>query len=1016
MRHIRLPLFARVAVILCLSSMIMVSALLLAPLLRSETIWSVAFFPVIIVAMLAEGIAKTVANDSAITAAWRAGWTLIVALVIAWVCTRPTMRDIALHFPELMLTQLVIIVLIAEFFDLRLLERWPARLSELAAGNRLWRIERPIVAVVRNRWNTGVIGRLGHAASPKYRKRSVQHIVDTLRECGFKVKVFEGDIDLLKALRKLIPPNPTTGLPGGLVLNLATGVQGNARFCQVPAMLELAGIAYTGPDPVAQASMLDRYMLLTLLHNTGVPVPRFALISNPSINIGDLRFPLAVRPRCGPEARSITVKDNDELLAAVTEIRESLSQQSVVEERPTGREIRVSLLGNNQLECLPLLERRRSRTDRKTCPASLEDDLASEVRELARKTYIATGCRDYARIDIKIPKGGKKPMVVAVNWDGVLARNGSLAVCAEVAGYSYSQLLLRIVEEAALRYGAKPTRVECCRERTGRNSGSSAEQTGQCKMICRRKPIRTVLPAGILLVAVLLPTAGICAVDTMPPAAPDLKTGTNAGLPVDRYPARWTDSSGLFTERFGQVKFDARDGNRLSALVYRSTHFDERHGPVWFVMHGASRNAERYIATAAPVGRTTRSACYRHLFFPRITIPAVRTTHSASRPGGKQTEVRSNKIAGVSRRTFSMPEIEHIFEAVRRSFDGRQAGYYLFGHSAGAQFTHRLMTFLPNARVLGAVTANAGWYTLPVNAKDDAFTMPYGLRGSPVTDNDMHALFAAPLTVLVGERDTKTPATDDLVRGTPEAMQQGEHRLARGQYYVTTSRARADALDATFAWRTAVVPRARHSAAQMIGSAGHFLFAPNEAPCESSTAKDAQGLVFTEILADPPSGVAGDANADNERDPLADEFVEIVNTGATPVCLSGWALGDASEPERHVFPLGHALEPGRALVVFGGGIPTGHFGGAEVQWAAFDGKLNLSNDGDVLTLQDATGQISTQLSWGNCGGARCADDHVLHDLGIRGSIIPGSAGNWVLHADTSSAAFSPGVRTDGTSW
>jgi hypothetical protein len=143
--------------------------------------------------------------------------------------------------------------------------------------------------------------------------------------------------------------------------------------------------------------------------------------------------------------------------------------------------------------------------------------------------------------------------------------------------------------------------------------------------------------------------------------------------------------------------------------------------------------------------------------------------------------------------------------------------------------------------------------------------------------------------------------------------------------------------------------------------------------------------MITEILADPPKGPAGDANGDGVRDPSEDEFIEIVNTGKTPVCLSGWALGDAKDPERHVFPLGHALAPGRALVVFGGGVPTGRFGGAEVQWAT--NGLDLLNAGDVITLRDGSDAIVRQVSWGDCDGSPCASDHWPGGLDIAGPLV-----------------------------
>ncbi len=452
MRRIGLPVYARISVSLCITAIIMVTALLIAPIFRSELLWGVAFFPVIIVAMLAEGIAKTLAKDNAITAAWRTAWTIIVALFFAAISTIPAVRYCALHFPELMLTHLVIVVLISEYLDFRLLERWPARLTRLVDGALDWRKDRPVVVVVRNRWNRGVIGRLGNAAPAKNRKRSVQPAVDALRDEGFKVKVLEGDMSLLEELGNLIPPDPMTGRPGGLVLNMSTGVQGNGRFCQVPAMLELAGVAYSGPDPVAQANIVDRYVMLSLLRDAGVDVPRFALSTATRREIRKLNFPVSVRLRSEADVRSIRIKDRNELKQLIRESIESGNPLLLIEERISGREIRVSLIGNEILECLPLLERRSSKAKQKECPAHVDEVLADRIREVAYSAYHAAGCRDYARIDVRLVEDNQ-PVVIAVQWDGVLARHGSFVTSAEVAGYSYAQLMHRIVAAAASRYG-----------------------------------------------------------------------------------------------------------------------------------------------------------------------------------------------------------------------------------------------------------------------------------------------------------------------------------------------------------------------------------------------------------------------------------------------------------------------------------------------------------------------------------------------------------------------------------
>ena len=78
---------------------------------------------------------------------------------------------------------------------------------------------------------------------------------------------------LLPALRQFMPPNPRTGDPGGIVFNLAHGIQGDARYTHVPSMLEMAGIAYVGPTPLGLAQALDKVAAKALMQHAGVPTP-----------------------------------------------------------------------------------------------------------------------------------------------------------------------------------------------------------------------------------------------------------------------------------------------------------------------------------------------------------------------------------------------------------------------------------------------------------------------------------------------------------------------------------------------------------------------------------------------------------------------------------------------------------------------------------------------------------------------------------------------------------------------
>lgn len=182
---------------------------------------------------------------------------------------------------------------------------------------------------------------------------------------------------------------------------------------------------------------------------------------------------------------------------------------------------------------------------------------------------------------------------------------------------------------------------------------------------------------------------------------------------------------------------------------------------------------------------------------------------------------------------------------------------------------------------------------------------------------------------------------------------------------------------------------------------------PTSTPTRTSTPTPtpAPALVINEILADPDT-FTGDANGDLVVDAQDDEFIEIVNATGATVDLSGWRLEDRFYL-RHIFPSGTLLADGCAVVVFGGGKPTGIFGGSVVQTASTGG-LYLNNDEESVTLFDTDRTPVAAYAYGleadnNQSLTRNPDITGPEPL-EQHATIPASNG----------AAFSPGVRLDGT--
>ena len=170
------------------------------------------------------------------------------------------------------------------------------------------------------------------------------------------------------------------------------------------------------------------------------------------------------------------------------------------------------------------------------------------------------------------------------------------------------------------------------------------------------------------------------------------------------------------------------------------------------------------------------------------------------------------------------------------------------------------------------------------------------------------------------------------------------------------------------------------------------------------------GFVLNEVLYDPPSGSPGDANGDGIRDANEDEFVELVNSSATSLDISGYKLYDADRlsinTANHEFPANTILNPGQAVVVFGGGTPTGNFGGSLV-FAASVQVLNLNNSGDVLTIKNSND--STIFIFDVTPLSNNPNESYTRS--------PDLNGDFVQHAGVNPGVlFSPGTKSDGTNF
>ena len=169
-------------------------------------------------------------------------------------------------------------------------------------------------------------------------------------------------------------------------------------------------------------------------------------------------------------------------------------------------------------------------------------------------------------------------------------------------------------------------------------------------------------------------------------------------------------------------------------------------------------------------------------------------------------------------------------------------------------------------------------------------------------------------------------------------------------------------------------------------------------------------LVMTEVYPTPNRDFPEtDSNQDGVTHNTDDEFVEIVNLEEFAVDISGWPVTDDLGP-RHIMPEGTVLNPGQAVVVFGGGDPTGVFGGAIVLTAS-TGNIGPSTERDTMTLVA-----------GGVGGAPVTAFAYAGEVGTseRSGVLADETSGAVVDIQTitgeGGAIFTPGLRNDGTPW
>lgn len=263
-----------------------------------------------------------------------------------------------------------------------------------------------------------------------------------------------------------------------LIVNLCEAAWGDSQMeLHAAALLEMTGRPVTGSGPLCLGLTQDKLLTKELLLANDIPTPRHLLVrcGEPLPAVPGLGYPLIVKPRSEDASQGITdasvVDDLQALWSQIGYIHRTYGQDALVEEFIVGREINAAILGNGEAAVvLPLAEilfdsglarpivsfegkwLEGTAAYQKTvpvCPAALAEPEVAAVRVAALAAFRVMGCRDYARVDIRLRDG--IPWVLEVNANPDISPGAGLARSAAAGGLDYPALIGRILELTLLR-------------------------------------------------------------------------------------------------------------------------------------------------------------------------------------------------------------------------------------------------------------------------------------------------------------------------------------------------------------------------------------------------------------------------------------------------------------------------------------------------------------------------------------------------------------------------------------
>jgi len=268
------------------------------------------------------------------------------------------------------------------------------------------------------------------------------------------------------------------------VFNISEGLGSyRSREAQVPSVLEMLGIPYSGADPQCLAVCLDKHLTKKIVSWEGIPTPKWQVVDGGKLKSTDWKdcpYPAFIKPVWEGSSKGIRLKslvrDAGEMESMVSNLWRQYRQPVLIEEFVSGEEVTVGLVGNSPpgvMGIMRVIPRQKTsefvyslevKRDYENlvdyeCPAKLEKDTLQRIREYSLKAFEVLECRDFARVDFRISRSGT-PYFLEINpLAGLNPRSSDIVIIARLCGIGYNELIGSILKAALERQSERSDHI-----------------------------------------------------------------------------------------------------------------------------------------------------------------------------------------------------------------------------------------------------------------------------------------------------------------------------------------------------------------------------------------------------------------------------------------------------------------------------------------------------------------------------------------------------------------------------